>query len=240
MHLRGFTLLELAIVIVIIALLAAAIVIANDLVRAAQLRRTLSHVQQVQTAIAGFKDKFRQLPGDFNEADSYWEGAINGNNDGRITSQSASSIFEDLNVWDHLNQAQLIAGYFVPVTATPAATDFSVVPSTAIDSQYLHLFYTTGGLTWLPNANYLAIYNYPLSFPTCTLSGALSTMNSHHGMYPADAMALDTKLDDGLPFSGNAGIQVTSPLKCTDASGDNSYSATSTKRDCGWFLRLAL
>ncbi|MBX7074047.1 MAG: type II secretion system GspH family protein [Pirellulales bacterium] len=233
----GFTLFEMAIVIVIIALLVAAIYTGADMLKASQIRKTISQLSQTQTALQAFRGKYGQWPGDFNDASSFWPEAVNGDNNGRIESNSAGSIYEDYNAWHHLSQAQLIDSQFVPVTANPATTDYSVVPAVTLEKQYLHVFYTTGGGTYLPKATYLALYSYPRSLPLAN-SQTLLVMAAHRGMYPADAFNLDTKLDDGLPFSGIAGPQLSTPLLCTDPDGENVYVFSGAQRDCSFFIRF--
>lgn len=68
----GFTLVELAIVIVIIALVAGGIVVSQNLIREANVRAALSEYDIHIKAIKEFQDKYQALPGDMSNAESLW------------------------------------------------------------------------------------------------------------------------------------------------------------------------
>lgn len=61
----GFTLLELSIVIVIIALIAGGILVGQSLVRSSQLHSVVTEEQLYVQAIENFRGKYFALPGDF-------------------------------------------------------------------------------------------------------------------------------------------------------------------------------
>jgi prepilin-type N-terminal cleavage/methylation domain-containing protein len=60
----GFTLLELSIVVVIVALLAAGVMVGKDLIQAAQVRSTLKQIEMINVAVNTFKGQYKCLPGD--------------------------------------------------------------------------------------------------------------------------------------------------------------------------------
>ncbi len=61
---QGFTLIELSIVLVIIALLIGGILVGRDLIEAARIRAQISQIEELQTAISTFRSKYNCLPGD--------------------------------------------------------------------------------------------------------------------------------------------------------------------------------
>jgi prepilin-type N-terminal cleavage/methylation domain-containing protein len=63
---RGFTLIELSIVLVIIGLIVGGVLVGQDLIRAASIRATISQVEQFNTAVNTFFGKYNALPGDMN------------------------------------------------------------------------------------------------------------------------------------------------------------------------------
>lgn len=65
----GFTLVEMSIVLVIIGLLVGGILVARGLIKAAELRATLSQVNQITAAVNTFKLRYNALPGDLTIAD---------------------------------------------------------------------------------------------------------------------------------------------------------------------------
>lgn len=64
MNQRGFTLVEIAIVMVIIGLLLAGIVGGQSLIRSTQAKDVISIVDDLRTATAYFKQRYHYLPGD--------------------------------------------------------------------------------------------------------------------------------------------------------------------------------
>src|ERR1035441_6872478 len=62
----GFTLIELSIVLVIIGLIVGGVLVGQDLIRAAEVRATISQIEKYNTAVNTFRGKFNALPGDMN------------------------------------------------------------------------------------------------------------------------------------------------------------------------------
>ena len=62
----GFTLIELSIVLVIIGLIVGGVLVGQDLIRAAEIRATITQVEKFNTAVNTFRDKYGAIPGDMN------------------------------------------------------------------------------------------------------------------------------------------------------------------------------
>jgi prepilin-type N-terminal cleavage/methylation domain-containing protein len=65
---QGFTLIELSIVLVIVGLIAGGVLVGQDLIRAAEVRATISQIEKYNTAVNTFRGKYGYLPGDINNA----------------------------------------------------------------------------------------------------------------------------------------------------------------------------
>ncbi len=65
---RGFTLVEIAIVLVIIGLLLGGILKGQQLINSARVRNLADTSAGIQAAYYGFLDRYRRIPGDWNAA----------------------------------------------------------------------------------------------------------------------------------------------------------------------------
>src|ERR1700691_726671 len=67
----GFTLIELSIVLVIIGLIVGGVLVGQDLIRAAEVRATISQIEKYNTAVNTFRGKYNNsIPGDMNSANA--------------------------------------------------------------------------------------------------------------------------------------------------------------------------
>src|SRR3954454_15940953 len=65
---RGFTLIEIAIVLVIIGLLLGGVLKGQELITGARVRNLISQQDGIKAAFFGFQDRYRALPGDYASA----------------------------------------------------------------------------------------------------------------------------------------------------------------------------
>jgi prepilin-type N-terminal cleavage/methylation domain-containing protein len=102
---RGFSLLEVAIAIVVIGLVASFALKGKELINSAKLRSVVDQVNTFRIAIQGFVDKYGALPGDFNAAREMIDDSLqNGRGDGMISSTEDAKRF-----WRHLAASDLIS-----------------------------------------------------------------------------------------------------------------------------------
>ncbi|OJZ17010.1 MAG: hypothetical protein BGP21_08730 [Thiobacillus sp. 65-29] len=112
----GFTLIEIAIVLVIIGLLLGGILKGQELITSARVRNIIAQLDGTKAAFFGFQDRYRALPGDFKNATTQIAGASqDGNGNGVIDATEAIAL------WDHLSHAGFINGTYV-YNATESAT----------------------------------------------------------------------------------------------------------------------
>lgn len=132
-HTRGFTLVELAIVLVIIGLIVGAVLAGATLIRNAEMRAVIQEKNTYEAAINTFRTKYDGLPGDIPNITATW-GAVdpdpancllnntsdlptcNGSGNKRIADAfqngSVEKTTEIFTVWEHLGNAGLINGSF--------------------------------------------------------------------------------------------------------------------------------
>ena len=207
---RGFTLVELSIVIIIIGLLIAGIAAGDSLIRQAALSSVITDLTNFRTDIIIFKDKYSGLPGDLPNAYA-WFGAscgtndtgqttsCNGNGDGSIDTVAwwiAGSPYEDLRAWQHLALAGLVPGSF---------------PGVTVDSNR-ELVGVNVPASKLSGVGYSFGLDDPQSFYGVSVAGKnLITVGSLSGgaqrylggmVNPTDGLALDAKMDDGNNLTG--------------------------------------
>lgn len=108
---RGFTLVEIAIVLVIIGLLLGGVLKGQEMVTNAKIRRVADDFNNVSAAVLSYQDRYAQLPGDDNQANTH-VGGTNGNGNGQINGYWATgtATLESRQIWDHLRRATLITG----------------------------------------------------------------------------------------------------------------------------------
>src|SRR5262245_31890500 len=109
----GFTLIEIAIVLVIIGLLLGGVLKGQELIQSARVRNIVSQQDGIKAAYFGFLDRYRALPGDYKDAVATIAGAAgDGNGNGRIE-DPASGTKEFIAAWDHLSHSGFINGSYI-------------------------------------------------------------------------------------------------------------------------------
>jgi prepilin-type N-terminal cleavage/methylation domain-containing protein len=112
----GFTLIELAIVLVIIGLLLGGVLRGQELINSAKVKNMARDFQNVQVYIYGYQDKFKALPGDDTAAAAHVNGtpgatvANRGNGVINGAWDTATDGDESCVFWQHVRLAGLAPG----------------------------------------------------------------------------------------------------------------------------------
>ncbi|RLB12882.1 MAG: prepilin-type cleavage/methylation domain-containing protein [Deltaproteobacteria bacterium] len=93
---RGFTLVEIAIVLVIIGLLIGGILKGREMIKNAKAKRVVKMADELRSAWNAFYDKYGVYPGDENKREIPPGDRHNGNGNGYITGNEIYYLFEDL------------------------------------------------------------------------------------------------------------------------------------------------
>lgn len=107
---NGFTLIEIAIVLVIIGLLLGGVLKGQELITQAKIKNVANDLNGVSAAYYGYQDRYRAIPGDDPNAETRWTATVTtkGNGDGTVAvtgTPPESNLF-----WQHLRLAGFIAG----------------------------------------------------------------------------------------------------------------------------------
>ncbi len=224
---KGFTLVEIAIVLVIIGLLLGGILKGQELINSARVRNMADMNSGVQAAYYGFIDRYRRVPGDWNNtAATTAIGEViagGGDDSGAIDNPPAAQWDEPNAMWEQLSKSGFIQGAYAGTAATVPTANNNLTPLNAFNSNIV--------LGRTPD--YLG-------------SGGNVRLNMSLGRrIPVDiAQELDIKLDDGVPDTGVVRLAVDgaagtfTPLSDSDATCHTDpgtgevYDVAADAQDC--------
>jgi len=185
----GFTLVEIAIVLMIVGLLIGGILRGQELIQSARVRNIIDQKSSIQTAYIGFLDRYRMLPGDLTVA----QAGIVGNNanssatggDGTIAIGTESTLFFQ----------NLTAAGFISCSACANATGVAA----AIGNSPINVY-----------GNFLSVGNELSSSAaagTTWFDGGAAALDRlvvyTGGSIPSQVLAeVDRKADDSVPGTG--------------------------------------
>jgi prepilin-type N-terminal cleavage/methylation domain-containing protein len=195
---RGFTLVELAIVMIIIGLLIGGILKGQELIANAQIAATVAQVKAIDAATTTFKDKYDGLPGDILAPNTRLANctaapcSTPGDGNGRLPNAAAGAVpaGESTRFFIHLSVADLIGG--IANDGTTAWGD--IYPAAKVAGGFRPL-YTPGGSfganAAAPAGHYLNLVLTP------TAAGTNTTLTANQ------AARIDAKLDDSQAATGS-------------------------------------
>ena len=203
----GFTLVEIAIVLVIIGLLLGGILKGQEMITQAKIKNVINDFNGVTAAVNTYQDRYRALPGDDATANVRWasQGAVQGNGDGALqgvynaVSTSPLTIAQESNLfWWHLR-----LGGFVPGAITGLAA--GVQPPNATNG-IIGVQSSIGGTANL---------------------GFSSNIVCSSNLTDKIAIAVDTQMDDGTPGAGEIrGALQAAPTPAVPLAGATGYQET--------------
>jgi prepilin-type N-terminal cleavage/methylation domain-containing protein len=213
----GFTLVEIAIVLVIIGLLLGGILKGQEMITQARIKNVVNDFNGITAAANAYQDRYRELPGDDLNASGRWAGAISGDGNGVFctgvcpAAPTAPDVYNnavtttvaapEANLfWWHLRLAGFVGG----TTAAGAGSSASQ-PSNAANGI---MGVQTGGMGF--TSNIVCSSNLPDKI----------------------AIAVDTQMDDGTATTGQMrGLVQTSPNPLTGSTTPTSpYAETGTNQ----------
>jgi prepilin-type N-terminal cleavage/methylation domain-containing protein len=198
---KGFTLVEIAIVLVIIGLLLGGILKGQEMITQAKIKNVVADFTGVSAAYYGYQDRYRAIPGDDPNADTRWTGAVKGTGDGIVLgpyNENTDNTQETRKWWDHLRRAGFVSG-----------------------SGYIQPFNAVTGMIGVQTGNGLGT--------GAAMGGISGLMMCSANLPDKIAIAVDMQMDDGAPDKGNVrGDLQTTPNPALDNAPQTAYAETGT------------
>lgn len=218
---KGFTLIELSIVLVIIGLIIGGVLVGQNLIKAAQAQSQISQITKYQTATATFYGKFGYLPGDIKDPDASnfgfvargpyagqgdGNGSIQGNynNTAGTPCRLCQIAGELVMFWVDLSTAKLIDQKFSlasPSTlhgSLTASTVNTLIPAAKINGGSIYVYSDYNGTA--TGINYFGL-------SAASQTDASGNLYSVPNLTVQEAYGIDAKIDDGSPQGGNVTAQ---------------------------------
>lgn len=233
----GFTLVELAVVMIIVGLLIGGILKGAELITNAQVASTVSQIKSLEAATSTFRDSYRAFPGDMTNTSTRLPNCASapcstgGDGNGRISNAAtadAATDEEGLFFFTHLSAADLISG-------VDGSDDLSFgrgLPSAPAGGGFYIGFHTSGAL----GANASARGGHYLSLRDASTAPTAGT----GALEAAVAQRIDDKVDDGSPLSGSVFSAHGSNCEGDDGSGGGTgvYDTANNPRGCNLYIRI--
>lgn len=248
---RGFTLVELAIVMMIIGLLIGGILKGQELMQNARTTSTISMGKSFDAAVTTFRDTYAAWPGDMANAQNrlpncdgtaatecYNGGTAAGTAGdntvgvaGNLGVAPAATNEEAIQFWRHMLAADLISG----VTTSGLLVFSEMLPSAPIGGGWrVGQFGGGAPLASLAAANVRGGHYLELTGDTVTDSDGFAA--GALPLTPSRAAVIDRKMDDGVADGGS--VLGFGPATCFDALTDSGYAEADQVNDCGMYIRI--
>ncbi len=125
----GFTLVELAIVMVIIGLMIGAVLKGQSMIENSKQKRLMNDMLGISAAYFTYYDRYNAIPGDDANANGRWTKVANGDADGVVEGSATTPSGESQEAWQAMRYAGLLSG-------DPASTGAASLPGHPYGGKY--------------------------------------------------------------------------------------------------------
>lgn len=241
----GFTLVELAVVMIIIGLLIGGVLKGQELIANAQVTSTVAQVKGIDAATTTFRDMFAAIAGDMATAGTRLPNCVGGcapatvvgvTGNGQINSPfNAAPAVEGVAFWWQLMAADLLSGVD-PARGPVFGGQF---PSARIGGGFHAGFVAGGAIAAVPGVmaatppNNIRAGHYLLLHTTANAAASAASVSF---LTPNQAFRVDSKLDDGVPMSGS--VLAAGQAACVSGAAGNPYNEAVAAANCGLYIRF--
>jgi len=232
----GFTLVELAVVMIIIGLLIGGVLKGQELISNAEVTATVSQIKGIDAATTTFRDMYDAMPGDMltpttrlpncAAAPCVTPGNGNGFVDSQLPGIAIILANENASFFDHLAHADLMTG--ISANGGLITTWGIIYPQAEVGGGFHPAYHPGGALGSSANAG----VGHWLSL-TQGVAGAVMNPTV---ITPNQAFRIDNKIDDGNPITGTVITHVAAGAAA--CAGGNTYNESLSQNICGLHIRF--
>lgn len=230
MHKKGFTLIELSIVLVIIGLLIGGILVAQSMIETTKVNSLINQFRQYQIGANLFRSTYKAWPGDFDKASTVFGTGIcglncNGTGDGISNDTGSASSFEALLFFHQMQWAKTMDTNFTFPADKTSYTTWSGTTIPNFGYKDSGVTFAAPHITQLPECKTAlqlgkVMPGLGTNYPIAHYFRGHATISSLKG---ATAAAVDQKIDNGVPDTGNFVAINYQGLYCRTASGSGQF-----------------
>lgn len=227
---QGFTLVELAVVMIIIGILIGGILKGQELITNARVTSTAAQFNSLSAAKNDFQNQYNSLPGDMLQAATRLASCTNctdGDGNGVLdVNLGAAPVAGDeaINFYLHL----LAAGYITGMNGEDSPAFGRGLPSAPVGGGFGVGQHAGAGATGFPDGR-AGVY--------ITLIGQVAAVAAGNGILTTvQAQRMDTRIDDGAPETGS--LIVDDENGCTLAGPPPTYDGTALAAICSMAFRI--